>query len=119
MADLYDDEKRIAGAVNHVMALVFLGSQVGKEFRFKVKKFTGVKTIGQFRVAEDKTETFNVSMAVTEGKAKLVFVNENGIKTLVENSFVGEKGIYLPKGMTRVRLVGSHASFELKMERLP
>lgn len=117
--DVYDDEKRIASAVNYVAAWVFLGSQVGKEYRFKVSRFSGVKTIGQFRVPEEKTEAFHIVFKVTTGKAKLVFVNENGLKTLVENSFEGEKQVYLPKGMTRVRLVGLATSLELKMERLP
>ncbi len=117
--DIYDDEKKIAGAINHVAAWVFLGSQVGKEFRFKVSRFSGVKTIGQFRAKEDKTETFHIVFKVTEGKAKLVFVNEFGIKTLVENSFEGDKSLFVSKGMTRVRLVGQATSFELKLERLP
>ncbi len=117
MRDFYDDERRIKGIANYVTALVFLGTKVGKKSRYKVKYFTGVRTLGHLRLKEDKTETFIISFHVSEGKAKLVLVNENGIQTLVENHFEGVKQVFLPKGKTRIRLVGSHAFFELSLER--
>ncbi len=118
MRDFYDDERRIKGIANYVTALAFLGTKVGKKLHYKVKYYTGVRTLGHLRLKEDKTVTLLISFHVNEGKAKLVLVNDNGIKTLVENHFEGEKEVFLPKGKTRLRLVGSHAFFELTLERI-
>lgn len=118
MRDFYDDERRIKGIANYVTALSFLGSKVGKKGIFKVKYFTGVKTLGHIRQKEDKNLKFRISFHVSEGKAKLVMVNEYGIKTLVENHAEGEMQVFLPKGKTRLRLVGARAIFELTLERI-
>ena len=117
--ELYDDEKRLAGKTNILSAWVILGYQKERKVRLKVRRFSGVKTVGKFRLDVDKTETFKIHFNVTEGKAKLILVSAFGVKTLVENSFDGEKGIFLGQGITRIRMVGQATSFDLQMERLP
>ncbi len=117
--DLYDDEKRLAGKTNILSARVILGYQKGRKLHLKVRHFSGVKTVGKFRFDMDKTETFKIHFTVTGGQAKLILVNAFGVKTLIENTFDGEKSLFISQGITRIRMVGQAASFDLLMERLP
>lgn len=72
-------------------------------------RFNGRETLYRIELIESREAFFDYNAKIEEGKFKLVAVSGKGIETIVEGSENGVKRIILPKGETRIKIIGDEA----------
>ena len=116
MISVYDNERKLTGILSYKKALVFIANYKNKILNCKIRKFTGVRTIGR-AICEDN-QKFYFKLNIIEGKAKIIFVKDRKINFVIENKFDGEIETNLEKGIYKLRIVGECADLDLSIKKI-
>ncbi|MFA5422105.1 MAG: hypothetical protein WC344_04965 [Bacilli bacterium] len=114
--DIWNDEQRLASHVNRLRALVMIGGQFGRKIKLRTGSFSGVKTIGAFWMNKDTSCRYDYELLIKEGRAKIIIVRGRELTNLTAETSKGTRIVRMPKGWTRIRVVGEKTDIEFKME---
>ena len=88
-------------------------NQIDNGYSLKVKKFDGRQTLWTKTLENNKDIDIKIKLSLSEGTAKLVYVDEEGyVTTIIEctsDNCVDEevvKTVSLKKGLNRIKIVG-------------
>lgn len=109
---------KVLSKINFKKALVFVvhRSLKNKEISAKIKKFTGYQNIGLIKVND--LQNLKIMLEITEGKAVLIAIRKKQLKILADNNTNGYVTLPFSKGWARLRLIGDHASLNLKITKV-
>ena len=110
--DYYDTDK-IAQTEDRYAKESSVFNQIDNGYSLKVKKFDGRQTLWTKTLENNKDIDIKIKLSLSEGAAKLVYVDEEGyVTTIIEctsDNCVDEKvlkTVSLKKGLNRIKIVG-------------
>lgn len=109
--NIYHDKQKIRSFINYRRALVFVVYKDKGSLICKTRHFSGIKTIAHVKVAN--ATQYQLELAVSEGKAKVVAVSGHTIIELAETEYFQQKTITLAPGRYRIRVVGIDTGINL------
>lgn len=121
----YEDTEKIAASADRYSKEVSVYNQNNGGFILTVSKFNGRETLWTKSYKEACEVTFDVSFVLSEGKAKVVHIDEDEtVITVMEctsdtcsSEFV-TVNVPMKKGKNRIKIVGYDCE-DLKLEMLP
>lgn len=119
----YDNAEKIAASGDRYAKEMSVFNHVNGEYTLTVSKFNGRETLWTKSYKKACEVTLEVSLALSEGQAKLVHIDaDDNVTTLVECTpeTCSEAGVAVPvtmtKGKNRIKIVGYDCKdLELKM----
>lgn len=84
-ADLYDNNKRIAGQGNTYNKVNYKQSEKDNTYKISCEVFEGMDTVWNYNASEDMEMKMTYNLEVEGGKAKLVLISPDGeLQTIAE-----------------------------------
>ena len=109
----YYDTDKIAQTEDRYAKESSVFNQIDNGYSLKVKKFDGRQTLWTKTFENNKDIDIKIKLSLSEGDAKLVYVDEGGyVTTIIEctsDNCVDEevvKTVSLKKGLNRIKIVG-------------
>ena len=120
----YYDTDKIAQTEDRYAKESSVFKQIDNGYSLKVKKFDGRQTLWTKTLENNKDIDIKIKLSLSEGAAKLVYVDEEGyVTTIIEctsDNCVDEevvKTVSLKKGLNRIKIVG-HECKNIDLELL-
>ncbi len=109
----YSNNEKIAGNADRSAKIGCIFTELDNKLILKADGFDGRETLWNRTFSEEKEYNLEISLTLTQGKAKIVLVDKSGmVITLIErtaedtNTANFSDSLTLPKGYNRIKLVG-------------
>jgi len=114
--DIYNDDSKISGEADSYTFRTRLGNTYDDKAKFKFSKFYGMETLWVVNAKAEGAITLDIKAEVNNGKFKAVLISpDKQVSTIFEGSKEEKLEVKVPKGKSRIKVVGDGAKGEVNI----
>jgi hypothetical protein len=114
---IYNDDSKVAAAADSYSFGSRIGNTYDDKTKFKFSRFYGTETLWTVDAKEEGTITLEIKADVENGKFKAVLISpDKEVSTIFEGSKEEKLEVKVPKGKSRIKVVGDGAKGDISIK---
>ena len=112
---VYDSDEAIISRADGMNSLLSTETSNNRIYALEAKKFTGMRTVVTYTTQDSLT--FDFSLSIAEGRAKLVLVDAEKVTVVIDHNFEGRLTVEGLNGSYKLKIVGDAAKLVFEFRK--